>query len=55
MKSEKGRIITHPIAGTVKRGLTISEDEELADELRNSIKDRAEHIMLVDLARFRFP
>ncbi|EXJ95056.1 anthranilate synthase component I [Capronia coronata CBS 617.96] len=51
VKEEAGRIITHPIAGTVKRGRTPEEDDRLADELRNSIKDRAEHVMLVDLAR----
>lgn len=51
VKAEKGRIITHPIAGTVVRGKTASEDDALADELRASIKDRAEHVMLVDLAR----
>lgn len=45
------RIITHPIAGTVKRGATPAEDLELANQLRESIKDRAEHVMLVDLAR----
>lgn len=45
------RIITHPIAGTVKRGATPAEDIKLADELRASLKDRAEHVMLVDLAR----
>ena len=51
IKNENGRIITHPIAGTVKRGKTPEEDEALAAELRNSLKDRAEHVMLVDLAR----
>ncbi|KAL6910355.1 ADC synthase [Trichoderma evansii] len=51
VKSEAGRIITHPIAGTVKRGPTPEEDERLANELRSSLKDRAEHVMLVDLAR----
>ena len=45
------RIITHPIAGTVKRGATPAEDNILANELRASAKDRAEHVMLVDLAR----
>lgn len=50
-KEEKGRIISHPIAGTVKRGKTPEEDEALAEELRGSLKDRAEHVMLVDLAR----
>lgn len=51
VKSENGRIVTHPIAGTVRRGETPQEDEVLAEELRNSLKDRAEHVMLVDLAR----
>lgn len=47
----KNRVITHPIAGTVKRGATTEEDDALADQLRGSLKDRAEHVMLVDLAR----
>ncbi|OJJ49180.1 hypothetical protein ASPZODRAFT_140113 [Penicilliopsis zonata CBS 506.65] len=51
VKEENGRIITHPIAGTVKRGKTPEEDLLLAEELRSSLKDRAEHVMLVDLAR----
>ena len=51
VKSEGGRIITHPIAGTVKRGRTVAEDDALSAELLASVKDRAEHIMLVDLAR----
>ncbi|KAL6710704.1 anthranilate synthase component 1 [Coniothyrium glycines] len=51
VKEEQGRIITHPIAGTVKRGKTLQEDTALAEELSNSLKDRAEHVMLVDLAR----
>ncbi|OTB03411.1 hypothetical protein M426DRAFT_321786 [Hypoxylon sp. CI-4A] len=51
VKEDEGRIITHPIAGTVKRGKSPEDDEKLASELRNSLKDRAEHVMLVDLAR----
>ena len=51
VKEEDRRIITHPIAGTVKRGKTPEEDAALAAELRGSLKDRAEHVMLVDLAR----
>ncbi|KAI5791630.1 putative anthranilate synthase component I [Peziza echinospora] len=51
VKSENGRIITHPIAGTVKRGKTSEEDDILAKQLSDSLKDRAEHVMLVDLAR----
>ncbi|KAL8707127.1 MAG: hypothetical protein Q9220_007790 [cf. Caloplaca sp. 1 TL-2023] len=49
--STQGRIITHPIAGTVPRGKTPALDNELAEQLRRSEKDRAEHVMLVDLAR----
>ncbi|RDA83631.1 hypothetical protein CP532_2838 [Ophiocordyceps camponoti-leonardi (nom. inval.)] len=48
---KKKRIITHPIAGTVPRGSSAAEDARLAAELRASLKDRAEHVMLVDLAR----
>ena len=51
VKSEAGRVVTHPIAGTVPRGATADEDEALAARLRASLKDRAEHVMLVDLAR----
>lgn len=51
VKSQNDRIITHPIAGTVIRGKTPAEDDALAEQLRASIKDRAEHVMLVDLAR----
>jgi len=46
-----GMIYTHPIAGTRRRGATPEEDEQLATELLNDIKERAEHIMLVDLGR----
>jgi anthranilate synthase component 1 len=51
VKEYHGRIITHPIAGTVKRGATPEEDAILAATLKASLKDRAEHVMLVDLAR----
>ncbi len=40
-----------PIAGTRPRGDTMQRDLELADELRSNEKERAEHIMLVDLER----
>ncbi|NWF53479.1 MAG: anthranilate synthase component I [Syntrophaceae bacterium] len=40
-----------PIAGTKKRGRTEQEDRALADELLNDPKERAEHVMLVDLGR----
>jgi anthranilate synthase component 1 len=47
----KGQIEIRPIAGTRKRGKTIAEDQELAEELLADPKERAEHLMLVDLAR----
>ncbi|MFC4777239.1 anthranilate synthase component I family protein [Paenibacillus sp. GCM10023252] len=45
------RLITRPIAGTRRRGRTEAEDREMAAELHSSEKERAEHIMLVDLER----
>uniref|UniRef100_A0A060T4T2 anthranilate synthase n=1 Tax=Blastobotrys adeninivorans TaxID=409370 RepID=A0A060T4T2_BLAAD len=51
VKYDKGRVITHPIAGTLPRGRTSEEDDEMAAKLLSSSKDRAEHVMLVDLAR----
>ena len=42
---------THPIAGTRPRGGTEGEDRRLADDLRQSEKECAEHVMLVDLGR----
>ncbi len=41
----------HPIAGTRWRGKTHAEDDQLADDLMNDPKERAEHVMLVDLGR----
>ena len=48
---EDGIVATHPIAGTRPRGATPDEDARWEEELRTSIKQRAEHIMLVDLGR----
>ena len=45
------RMTTHPIAGTRPRGATPADDDRLADELRGDPKERAEHVMLVDLGR----
>jgi anthranilate synthase component I len=45
------RIINHAIAGTIARGRTAAEDATLARQLQTSVKDRAEHVQLVDLAR----
>ncbi len=51
VKSIDGKIEIRPIAGTRWRGKTPEEDEALAQELLADPKERAEHIMLVDLAR----
>jgi anthranilate synthase component I len=48
---EDGRATVHPIAGTRPRGATPQEDAALAEELLADPKERAEHLMLVDLAR----
>ena len=48
---QDGIAATHPIAGTRPRGKTPDEDDTLEAELKNSEKQQAEHIMLVDLGR----
>jgi len=49
--AKRRHIETRPIKGTRPRGQTTLEDEKFAQELTNSPKDRAEHIMIVDLER----
>lgn len=51
VRVEKRRVTTVPIAGTRPRGRTPAEDEQLEKELLMDKKERAEHTMLVDLAR----
>nr|WP_268987086.1 anthranilate synthase component I [Streptomyces hygroscopicus] len=51
VKVEDGRAMLHPIAGTRHRGATPQEDAALAEELLADPKERAEHLMLVDLGR----
>ena len=46
-----GLVISRPIAGTRRRGRTEADDRRLAAELAEHPKERAEHVMLVDLAR----
>lgn len=46
-----GRVTVRPLAGTRRRGATEEEDRRLADELLADPKERAEHVMLVDLGR----
>ena len=51
VRLEGDRIDLRPIAGTRPRGASEEEDRQLAEELRADPKERAEHIMLVDLGR----
>ena len=51
VRVEDGIVATHPIAGTRPRGANPAEDLALEEELRNDEKERAEHIMLLDLGR----
>lgn len=46
-----GEVNIRPIAGTRKRGQTLEEDKKLEQELLGDPKERAEHVMLIDLAR----
>jgi anthranilate synthase component 1 len=46
-----GRVTVRPLAGTRKRGRDDAEDRRLAEELLGDPKERAEHVMLVDLGR----
>jgi len=51
VRVEDGRVVMYPIAGTRPRGRDEIEDAAMEAELRASEKERAEHVMLVDLAR----
>jgi anthranilate synthase component 1 len=51
VRVEDGVVMTRPLAGTRPRGGTQEEDAALEQELRNDEKEKAEHIMLVDLGR----
>ncbi len=51
VRSEDGRVTVRPLAGTRARGATEMEDRKLAEDLLADEKERAEHIMLVDLGR----
>jgi anthranilate synthase component 1 len=51
VRVENNMVMTRPLAGTRPRGESLDEDTMLEQELRNDEKERAEHIMLVDLGR----
>ena len=51
VRVEGRHAITHPIAGTRPRGKTEEEDVRLGEELKRNEKEKAEHVMLVDLGR----
>ena len=51
VRLEDGHIDYHPIAGTRRRGATEEEDAALEEDLRQDEKERAEHVMLLDLGR----
>jgi anthranilate synthase component 1 len=51
VKVTQGEVMVHPIAGTRKRSQSPEEDMRLSEELLSDPKERAEHLMLVDLGR----
>jgi anthranilate synthase component I len=51
VRVHNGKVEYRPIAGTRRRGASDKEDQALADEMLNDEKERAEHVMLVDLGR----
>ncbi len=51
VKVDGRKVVARPIAGTRPRGGNIVEDEQLSREMLNDPKERAEHVMLVDLGR----
>jgi anthranilate synthase component 1 len=51
VKVTDGEVMVHPIAGTRKRSASPEEDKRLGEELLADPKERAEHLMLVDLGR----
>jgi anthranilate synthase component 1 len=51
IKLQEDEILLRPIAGTRKRGNTFQRDKELEEEMLSDPKERAEHVMLIDLGR----
>jgi len=54
MTKRDQKLISQPIKGTIKRGATLEEDEQLKNQLYHSPKDRSENVMIVDLVRNDF-
>ncbi len=51
LQRKGNRLLTQPIKGTIRRGSSDAEDEALKLQLRNSEKEQAENVMIVDLSR----
>lgn len=51
LMKQGAKLISQPIKGTIKKGATEAENEQLKAELKNDIKERAENVMIVDLVR----
>jgi anthranilate synthase component 1 len=51
VRVQAGKAVLHPIAGSRPRGADVEQDTSLANELLGDAKEKAEHLMLVDLAR----
>lgn len=51
LQLRSGRLLTQPIKGTIARGKDAKEDQQNSETLRNSEKERAENVMIVDLSR----
>ncbi len=51
LKKDGGKLISQPIKGSARRDVDLNKDELIKEELRNSEKERAENMMIVDLVR----
>ena len=51
LRKEGSKLISQPIKGTIKKGATVEENEQLQKQLQNDVKERAENVMIVDLVR----
>lgn len=51
LMKQGSKLVSQPIKGTAKRGINTANDEKLKNELKNSEKERAENVMIVDLVR----